>query len=72
MSNDSETRLGFEPIVSQCDDEEPGDEAWYCPECGSIEVNEITYEDDCGSWECTTCGYVGDPGEDFPFTRLPG
>ena len=48
------------------------DEQWCCPECGSVECNEISYADDFGSMECTTCGYVGSPGEDFPTVCLGG
>ncbi len=39
--------------------------AFCCPECRSIDVKEFAYEDDCGSMECVSCGYIGTPGEDF-------
>lgn len=60
-----------EAEVSKSAAETGDDEAFYCPECGSLEVNEISYEDDFGSMECTSCAYVGSPGEEFPTVVLP-
>ncbi len=49
----------------------PEDGDFYCPECGSFDVEEIAYEDDFGSMECRQCKYQGGPGEDFPAYREP-
>ena len=43
-----------------------GEGYWFCPECGSRDVYEISYHDDFGSMTCNACLHTGDPGEDFP------
>lgn len=42
------------------------DTSWLCPECGSFDSREVSHPDDFGSRACNACGYVGNPGEDFP------